>query len=68
MTRETLAKMPANIRAEIEDCRRSYKAEGFPQWHYDIARERSAAYVKGLRDAGLITERERQILFVYTTV
>lgn len=25
-------------------------------------------YTRGLRDAGIITERERQILFVYTTI
>lgn len=68
MTKKTLEKLPNHVRAKIEDLRKSYTAKGFPFVHYDVARGRSAAYLEGLRDAGLITERERQILFVYTTV
>ena len=34
----------------------------------DEVRAKAAWYVKGLLDAGLITERERGTLFVYTTV
>ena len=65
MTRETLAKLPDAVLKNIEGLRHDYKSNVVNK---DIARAQSAWYVKGLRDAGLITERERQILFVYTTV
>lgn len=65
MTREVLRKMPDNVKRAIEDLRKDYKNEALNK---DCVRNRSAGYVQGLRDAGLITERERQILFVYTTV
>ena len=68
MTKEILEKLPDNIRAKVEDFRKAYTAKGFPNWHYDNALARSAAYMDGLRDAGIITERERQVLFIYTTV
>ena len=32
------------------------------------ARHRAAAYTQALCDAGIITDRERQQLFIYTTV
>ena len=67
MTKETLERMPEHVRAKLESFRKAYHAENFPHWHYENARARSAAYVDGLKDAGLISERERQILFVYTT-
>ena len=67
MTRETLNKLPANVREIIENLRKEYKnAVGYNR--KGAKRERLAGYVMGLRDAGLITERERQILFVYGTV
>lgn len=64
MTRETLNKMPEVVRNRLERLRKDYNN---PSLNYDTAREASAAYVMGLKDAGLVTERERQILFVYTT-
>lgn len=64
-TREVLAKINTNIRFHIEELRKQYHREGANK---DVARTASSQYVLGLRDAGMITERERQILFVYTTV
>lgn len=65
MTRETLNKMPENVRKAIEDLRKDYKNEAL---NHDECRAKSYGYTKGLRDAGLITERERQVLFIYTTI
>ena len=63
MTKETLEKMPIPVRQELERLRQSCKSD---QKKFEIMR--AAGYVKGLRDAGLITERQRQILFIYTSV
>ncbi len=64
MTREVLEKIekqyPA-VRAHIEALRRDYKA-------FNNSCRLAGEYTQALRDAGIITERERQILFVYTTV
>lgn len=65
MTRETLNKLPETVLKNIEGLRHDYKSGVV---YKDIARAQAAWYVKGLRDAGLITERERKILFIYTTV
>ncbi len=65
MTRELIARLPANVLSYVEECRKAYKN---PVLDKDEVRARLAGYVMGLRDAGLITERERQILFVYGTV
>ena len=67
MTRETLDKLPENVRNEIERLRKDYKHEELYN-RQDAARARLAGYVKGLQDAGLITERERMFLFSYGTV
>ena len=67
MTRETINKLPENIREVIEDLRKEYK-NAVEYNRQGAKRERLAGYVMGLRDAGLITERERQIIFVYCTV
>lgn len=68
MTKETLDKIPENVRFEIELIRKRMKNTKNDIERRDVVTEYSYAYGKGLRDAGLITERERQILFVYTTV
>ena len=65
MTREIFERMPETIRKNLEGLRHDYKNGVVNK---DVARAQSAWYVKGLRDAGLITEAERKILFVYTTV
>ena len=65
MTRETLAKLPETVLKNLEGLRHDYKGGVVNK---DIARAQAAWYVKGLRDSGMITERERQILYIYTTV
>ena len=65
MTRETLNRMPENVRRNLEGLRHEYKSGVVSK---DEVRAKAAWYVKGLRDAGLITERERGKLFIYTTV
>lgn len=65
MTREVLAKLNTNILYHIERLHEEYHREGTDK---NIIRAASYQYGCGLRDAGLITERERQVLFIYTTV
>lgn len=65
MTREVLEKLPETVRKNIEGLRHDYKSGTVCK---DVARAQSAWYVKGLRDAGLIKDYERKILYVYTTV
>lgn len=62
MTRETLAKLPDNVRTTLESLRKAYKNDAFD---HDIVRGRIGGYCRGLCDAGMITERERKILVVY---
>ena len=64
MTREVVARIKEQYPAvmeHIETLRKEHKNLNTPS-HY------AYEYTLGLRDAGLITERERQILFVYTTI
>ena len=74
MTRELLNKLPQKVRDEIERLRGEYKkGVDADDPRYWITRRENVrfvvrGYLTGLRDAGLITERERQILTVYTTV
>lgn len=64
-TRETLEKMPKIVRWKIDDLRKDYKNEALNK--YEV-RAQIYGYTNGLRDAGLITESERQKLFVYAIV
>lgn len=69
-TRETYNKMPEVVRNKIDDIKRRNKiAKEADRWHERrrISAEASG-YFTGLRDAGLITERERQILYIYATI
>ena len=64
MTREVLEKIKEKypvVMMHIEALRRDYKA-------FNNSCRLAGEYVQALRDAGLITERERQVLFVYTTI
>lgn len=63
--KDTLEKIPANVRQVLDDIKKDYNN---PTVNQDITRKYLYGYIKGLRDAGLITERERQILFVYGTI
>lgn len=65
MTRELLDKLPQNVRGNVERVRKTMK--NLPYKRDEIS-ERAAGYAAGLRDAGLITERERQLLFIYMTL
>ena len=67
-TKETLERMPKHVVDYLEHLRSDYNMDGFNYAHKAATRNRAAGYTLGLRDAGLITERERQILFIYTTV
>lgn len=64
-TRECVEKQPQHIRDRIELIRKDYKNPAIPRGK---TQEMLYGYTLGLRDAGAITERERQILFVYGTV
>lgn len=64
-TREVFNRMPEAVRNKLEDIRKDYKN---PTLNKDATRAKLYGYTQGLRDAGLISERERQILLVYGTV
>ena len=65
MTRELLNRMPKQVVDAIEKYRMECR-DGFHE-KADV-RARLSSYVMGLRDAGMITEYERKVLFVYGTV
>ena len=65
MTRELIDRLTETIRTHIECLRIEYNTDGFD---HDAVRKELYGYTRGLRDAGFLTERERQILFVYGTV
>lgn len=65
MTKDVFEKLPEAVYAQLESIRKDYKNRALNR---EETRARLAGYVQGLRDAGLISERERQILFAYGTV
>lgn len=78
MTKETLEKLPQNVRWQIEEYRKEYtswkksiegvtdRSVAYEMHRIDENRAAACAYCKGLRDAGLITEHERGVLCVWT--
>lgn len=66
-TANVLDKLPKHARERIENYRFEYTHTDSVKLQAEI-RSSMAGYVLGLRDSGLITEVERQILFVYTTI
>ena len=72
MTRKTLEKLTGTQLMQIEQFRKLRKV--YEEFEFnrdtklDTLRVERNAYIKGLRDAGAITERERQILSLYMTV
>ena len=62
-TRKVLNKMPENVRLHVEWLKNQYRKE-----HKDIFRSASGSYVRGLQDAGLISDLERRLLFSYITL
>ena len=65
MTREVISKMPKRVVDALNQLRKDYYNNAL---NADEVRKESYGYTKGLRDAGIITERERQVLFIYTTI
>ena len=65
MTKETLDKLPNHVREAIEAFRTEQKNGVYT---HEIANARSAWYLRGLRDAGLISSWEFRALFNYTTI
>lgn len=65
MTRKLLEKMPKEVLDNVELMRGSFR--NFPD-RRETVRNRAAGYTCALRDAGLITDRERQLLYIYITV
>ena len=64
-TREVFNRMPETVRNKLDNIRKDYKSKALDT---NAIRAELYGYTLGLRDAGLISERERQILFVYGTV
>ena len=72
-TREIIEGLPKSVREKVEEFRGDYKRLDGDYSRYalgkrEAVRTRMAGYALGLRDAGLITERGRQIVFIYMTV
>ena len=65
--RELINKLPEQVRERAYRYREVYAHCYVPRLREET-RNRMAGYALGLKDAGLLTERERQLLFVYMTV
>ena len=68
--RDTIKTLPETVQHQIEEYRQEYrfrKEEGNYHRQSEIG-TRMAGYALGLRDAGLITERQRQYVYIYMTV
>ena len=65
MTRKILDKLDKTTLFTIETCKKDYKEH--PERRNET-RAFMSGYVLGLHKAGLITERERQTLYVYMTI
>lgn len=65
MTKELLDRMPECVVQALDTFKRRRRAELLTRSEVAIL---AYEYTKGLRDAGLITDKERQVLFIYTTV
>ncbi len=64
-TMEVINKLPQDILKTVKGYKEQYNN---PANKTCEVRARMAGYVQGLRDAGVISERERQVVFVYMTV
>ena len=67
-TRELIARLPENVMERINGMKKTYKAFIPGERKHDETRLIINAYITGLKDAGMITERERQILYCYATL
>ena len=67
MTRELLNRLPTIVMNKVEYFRMKYTTTEDTR-ERDSIRNSMSAYAHGLADAGMLTDRERQTLFVYMTV
>ena len=67
MTREALAKLPENVRTKVERMKKHFNSCTDYHQRYEM-RERIAGYIEGLYDAGIITDRERAVIYIYATL
>lgn len=67
MTRELLNRMPIIVMNKVEYFRMKYTTTEDTR-ERELIRNSMSAYAHGLADAGMLTNRERQTLFVYMTV
>jgi hypothetical protein len=65
MTRETVEKLPQEIRNRIEQFRQDAKKDAARR---ELYINKGRGYVEGLRDAGMIKEYESRILKCYLTI
>lgn len=68
MTKQVLDKLPTAAFNKVNAYRNTYRGAKNDARRREVAHVAMMAYVCGLRDAGLITDRERRIVFVYMTV
>lgn len=67
MTRELLNRLPTIVMNKVEYFRLQYTTTEDNRKKNEI-RNSMSAYAHGLADAGMLTDRERQALFIYMTV
>lgn len=67
MTRETLEKLPENVRNKVEGLKKHFQSCTDYHQRYEM-RERIAGYTDGLHDAGIVTDRERAAIYIYATL
>lgn len=67
MTRELLNRLPNVVINKVEYFRHIYTTTKSDREKTDT-RNVMSAYAHGLADAGMLTDRERQALFIYMTV
>ena len=64
-TEELLQTLPKRVRDSLEQWRKEARTAGQDKSHVHAG---SVGYILALYDMGMITDRERQKLFLYTTV
>ena len=65
-TADLIAKLPENIVNHVRDLGKKYNSAGYTP-SQQIYRARMKEYTYGLRDAGLLNDREASQLFIYGT-
>lgn len=70
--KELLDRMPKTVMLQLNQYKHDYKMtsgmrDGREYLRHNEIRSEASAYTTGLRDAGLVTDRERMLLFIYTT-